>query len=75
MEFIYKDGAVGGLTCNCYYTETCKHCAAALTELKNALKIMSEICSNEQAVDCIAGIDRDFLLDNIQLRDGNDIIL
>ena len=42
VEFIYRDGKVSGLLCDCPYMETCKHEYAVMLQLKEILELMHQ---------------------------------
>ena len=47
VEFEYKDGQIGKLTCSCFCSYNCKHEVAAMLELQTVLSQIKEHCADE----------------------------
>lgn len=49
VEFIYKNGEISELYCECYHLTPCEHCFATLLQLRETLKTIEQNYSEEYA--------------------------
>lgn len=64
VEFTYKNGQIGGLTCSCFCGEHCKHEFAAMLQLKDILEqIEKKFKADYQRSDYFAAVYKGTLLD------------
>lgn len=49
VEFLFKDGRISELVCGCYCDYTCKHCVAAMLQLREILEVIRQEYAEEFA--------------------------
>ena len=62
VEFTYKNGEIGGLTCSCFCGDGCKHEIAAMLQLKDILEqIEKKFKAEYDRSDCFAAVCKETL--------------